>query len=213
MARNENHGLPNRHALFLARTGGGKSQMLKQCGEWPQRGVRSILWDPGHDHAKGTHYYAAPSAFRDALASALRSGRAFRVAYDGTRTVETFEWFCQLVWAALDGGAITYVVVEELARVCPNPGEATPWFGRVLEEGRKYGAVVLGTSQRPQSVTKTAYDNARTLWVGPNNVRAAKMIEERTDVDRARIAALPELTFLRCEEGTDPREVTIRYRK
>lgn len=213
MAVNPRPELPNRHALILARSGGGKSQVTKQATDWPQTGVRCVLWDPARDHARGTHYGSTPEQFRDLLAGALSSGRGFRVAYDGERSPKLFEWWCALVWRMLDGRVLTYCVVEELKRVCPTPGEATPYHGRLLEEGRKFGLVYRGTSQRPQSVTKTAYDNCGTLYIGPNGRRAANMLQDQTDIPADQIAALPDLHFLKWRDGAPVEAVNVPYRR
>lgn len=218
MARNPRPQLPNAHALYLARSGGGKSQALKQTREIPppNTGARVILFDPARDQWRGTSYFADPKAFATALAAAERSGRGYRIGYDGPRSVAIFEWWCRCVWAVLDGKRSTFAIVEELGAVCPHPGEATPAHRRILSEGRKYALHYHATSQRPQEISKTAFENVATWWIGPQKGENIKRFAAALDVPEATVRSLRELEFLVLDERAGPvppRHVRLSYTK
>src|SRR5712672_4370988 len=152
MARNPRPQLPNLHVLYLARSGAGKSQALKQSSAIPKSpNGRVVVWDEAHDQARGTAYFSTPAAFGAALLEAERAnretGRGYRIGYDGPRSVVIFEWWCACVWTVLDGTRPTFVLIEELGAVCPHPGEATPAHRRILSEGRKFALQYHATTQ------------------------------------------------------------------
>jgi hypothetical protein len=185
MAKNPNTALPNRHHLYLACSGGGKSQAVFQNGDLPKRGVWHVLFDPDEDHPARRYYSIAEfqmgliAAIRDA---STRKNGGFRVAYCGDATVQAFEEFCALVWSILDGNRLLYMTVEELAAVSPNAGAATPMWGRLLNRGRKFGLVIHATTQRGTEISKTAYVQCANKLVG---------IQEGADVQKmAKICAL-----------------------
>lgn len=215
--KNPNDALPNRHTLYLARSGGGKSQALKQNTELPHSGVRCLLWDPGKDHdyrRDKTYYFDTRAGFGRAAMAAIRSGQGFRIAYNGPRTLGVHEWWCALVMSLLDGRHLTYVVDEEVAQSCQGAGEAPPEFATLLREGRKFGLVYHATSQRPQEVSKTVYENSEVIYVGPVATRTAKYMSEEMDVHPSVLKEQPDLTFHRLDPKAQPRveRIVHRYR-
>lgn len=207
MAINPRPSLPNKNTCYIAMSGFGKSQALKQTV--PGRGVRHVLWDPDDDH-KGSHY-DDKGQFVRALKSACKSGQGFRIAWNGDIDVETFEWWCAVVWHILDGTKITYITVEELADVSETSGRATPNWGKVNRRCRKYGGRLNWTTQRSQEVSKTAYSQAAIKFIGyPNdgaNIKALSLMVQKTDDE---LKALKPLYFYRREHiETEP--VKFRY--
>ncbi len=73
MAKNPNTSLYNVNTLYLACSGGGKSQALKQNKTIPRQGVRVLLWDIDHDHA-ANRFENMPEYIR-AVKSAIKSGQ------------------------------------------------------------------------------------------------------------------------------------------
>lgn len=202
MAINPNTAWNNQHNLYLAASGGGKSQAIKQNKAIPGRGVRVVAWDVDEDH-NVRHFYNRAD-FARALLAGCRSGRGFRIGYAGECDVKSFEWWCALVFAALDGNVATHVIIEELADVSQSIGKASPAFGQLLRRGRKYGAIVHAASQRGTEISKTVFTQSARHWVG---------IQEGTDVDRmarlcavepAKIRSLKPLEFLYKEAGKPP---------
>lgn len=218
MAKNPRPQLPNPHVLYLARSGGGKSQALKQTSAIPRphSGARVLIWDPARDQHRGTTYFNEPKRFALALLEAEKSGKGYRLGYDGPRTVEIFEWWCRCVWAVLDGNRPTFVLVEELGGVCPHPGEATPAHRRILCEGRKFNLHYHATSQRPQEISKTAFENVATWWIGQQKGVNVKRFADQLDVPEEQVRNLQTLEFLVMDERAGPtpaRRIRLKYVK
>ncbi|MBQ0721016.1 MAG: hypothetical protein KBT88_03525 [Gammaproteobacteria bacterium] len=202
--------LPNKNTLYLARSGGGKSQAMKQNPQLPKSGGRVILWDKSHDHK--AHHYDNKKAFTKAIKLGLKSGKGFRIAFSGGVDIADFEWFCSVVWVSLDGNRLTYVIAEELSEVCASVGKASPFAARLLNQGRKYGMIFHGTSQKPQEISKTYYDQCPFKWIGPqigaNIKKFAKEIGGKDDD----IKALDDLEFL-VWDGRQAVKKALKYKK
>lgn len=203
----------NRGTLYLACMGGGKSQALQQNPAIPKKGERVILWDHAGDHA-GLHV-TTRKAFVSALRTALKRGGGFRIAWAGAADVETFEWFCSVVWRVLDGRYRTVLIVEELAAVCPSAGRATQYAALLLNQGRKFGLEFHGTSQRPQEVAKTFYVNCPIKYIGQQmGYDMQRKMGREIGLKPEDIAALKPLEFYR-HDGTAarPELVRMKYKK
>lgn len=212
---NPNPSWPAQHTIYIAKTGGGKSQMLLQNPDVPKKpvpGERVIMWDQAGDHP-GLHYRKW-SNFLRALATGIERGQGFRIAYAGPRTIEIYEKWCEVVWSMLDGRFRTWVIVEEMSKVSPSSAKASPNAAVLLNEGRKYGMVFHGTSQRPAEVAKTYYDAADVRYVGRQKGR--KLQERMADeigLEVKQIAALQPLQFYRDDDGDEPRLIKLEYKK
>ncbi|WP_261840889.1 hypothetical protein [Aliamphritea ceti] len=214
MAVNPNTSLPNRHKLVLACSGGGKSQVVFQDAEVPRRGVWHVLYDPDEDHPARRFYTMASfkTGLKAAIRDALKRNGGFRVAYCGDADLKSFEAWCALVWAILDGNRLVYMTIEELAAVTETASKASPNFGRLLNRSRKYGGVITATTQRGTEISKTAYVQCATKIVG---------IQEGSDVERmAKLCALrPEqirelqpLEYWVKKPGKEPDKLKIQYK-
>lgn len=201
----------NKNTLYLACSGGGKSQALFQNKEVPYRGARVLLWDIDHDHR--CHRYETLAEFKRAVIAGVKSGRGFRIGYSGADTVENFERFCAIVWAALDGRRVTYIVIEELADVSPSAAKATPEFGRLLRKGRKFGAQLHITSQRGTEIAKTCYTQCKIKFVGQQEGEDVPRMAKVAGVSPEQIQALGELHFYKKEAGPEPgRLIKLKYK-
>lgn len=212
MAINPDPSLPNRHALVAGATGSGKSQVMRQKLLPQGFGHRVLLWDPDEDH-RGTRF-TDRAAYARAVRQALASGKGFRLAWSGRGDVATFEWWCQVVWAALDGRHLTYIGIEELADVSPSVGKASPAFGELLRKGRKYGAVLAMATQRGAEVSKTCWTQVAEKWIGQQQGGDVARMAREADVAESDLRALKPLEFFRKPAGADPAErIKLRYRK
>lgn len=214
MAKSPNPKLSNEHTLYLGKSGSGKSQALKQNAAIPSHGVRCLLWDCSHDHEKGTTYYNQKNAFIDAVSRAIKSGKGFRIGWDGDSSPDAFEWFAGVVWAVLDGGKITYVIIEELARCVETVGRAAPNLRKLYNEGRKYGARIHAVTQRPQEIPKTVYDQAERFVVGMQKGPNIRRFAELLDKDPEDIKILKPLEFWYLDEssGKDAEFLKLKYK-
>lgn len=201
---------PNRHTLYLATSGGGKSQALAQNPAVPRYGARVIGWDQAGDHA-GLHFTSKKSflsALRAGLNEHANRGRGFRVFYAGPADPDEFEWWCEVVWSVLDGRHDTFLLVEELSAVCRGAGKAPPNAAVLLNQGRKYGAVFHATSQKPQEVAKTYYDNCQHRFIGQQlGTDMRRKMARELGIREEEIAALEPLTFLQHDGSAKPPEV------
>ncbi len=212
MAINQNPSLNNENTLYLACSGGGKSQALKQNKQIPASKVRVLLWDPDNDH-KSTRFECIEE-YRKAVISGIKSGKGFRIAYSGSVTVDAFEQWCRIAWAVLDGRKMTYCIIEELADVSPSSAKATPAFGELLRRGRKYGARLHIVSQRGAEISKTVYTQCPIKFIGQQEGNDIKNMAIHAGVSPENIKVLRPLQFYRKVSGPDGGQlVTFKYKK
>lgn len=212
MARNPNTRWPNEHTLYLAASGGGKSQALYQNPDVPKRGARVVMWDPTPDQP-GLHFTSMAKFIR-AYRAGIASGRGFRVGFSGNASLENYLLWCEVVWHSLDGRYRTYALVEELSAVSPHAGKAPDEAALLLNQGRKYGLVWHGTTQKPQEISKTYYTETERKWIGRQKgldnqrKRAAEI-----GVTQEQIRALENLQFYYDDGTADAaRLVQLKYK-
>lgn len=111
-----------------------------------------------------------------ALARAHRSGKGFRIAYTGDPSPAAFEVWAHGLWEILDGNRETFGIVEEYADCCEGPGAINPkrlfYHRRLWTQSRKYGGIIHATSQRPQLISKDAFQAGR-IWASYMDFDAA----------------------------------------
>lgn len=211
MAVNPSTARSNLNTCYVACSGFGKSQALGNNPAIPKSKARVVLWDIDHDH-KAQHF-EQKTAYIRALRAALRSGKGFRLAWAGRCDQDTFEWWCRVVWSALDGNRETFIIVEELADVSPNSGKASRWWGQVNRRCRKYGGILHWTTQRSQEVSKTAFDQAAVKYIGyPNDGARVGHLAALAGVSADDLMKLEPLQFYR-REGREVKQVQFKYRK
>lgn len=213
MAINQNTKWPNENTIYLGRSGSGKSQALKQNEKVPRSGVRVLLWDLSHDH-KALHIDSKKTYART-VSDALASGKAFRLAFSGgDGSVEDFEWWCSVVWAALDGNYATYVLVEELSAVCSSVAKASPNAAKLLNQGRKFGMKFHGVTQKPQEISKTYYDQSEVFYIGQQRGDNVRKCAKLLGLDERFVNELEPLQFWRLDpklNGGNPELVKLNY--
>lgn len=212
--KNENTSHPNKNTLYLARSGGGKSQALKQNPAIPASGARVLLFDPGRDHK--AHHYSNLADFAKAVKKAEASGRGYRIGYCGERwppcKTDAHEFFCRVALAVLDGSKLTYIIDEEISGSTKTAGKAERNYARLMNEGRKYGLVYHGTSQRPQEIPKTVYENCEVLFVGRLKAHSARYLANEIEVKPGELTTLEPLEFFHYDNnGTT--KIKLKYRK
>lgn len=201
--------LPNRHVLVLARSGGGKSQVLRQGLDMPGPGARVLLWDTAGEHR--AQQFDTRAGFARAVSAAIGQPRGFRLAFTGGVGPECFEWWCRVVWTALRGDRITWAIAEELSAVCTSAAKAGPEAARLLNQGRKFGMVFVGTSQKPQEIAKTYYDQTAVKWIGPQIGANVQRLAREIGVSADDVAGLAELEFFRFD-GARAEKRRVKYR-
>ena len=191
MARHENPERPNRNTFICGTSGTGKSNVTRQLIKRAKI-ARLVAWDINKDHDVKHRVYSLAD-FIDYLELNGHKAR-FSVAYSGPSTPDVFELWCAAVFAILDGDKLTGVICEELAAVT-NPGKAKLHLATLMNQGRKYGMVFWGVSQKPQEVSSTVYDQCNYFYVGRLKRLGAKRIYDETDLHPDGIRQLPDLHF------------------
>lgn len=193
MAINENSDLENRHCFVGAKTGGGKSQLMRN-ELIPASGIRAVFWDVDKDHKCKRYYKKGP--FMRALAAADRDGKPYRVGWSGDDSPETFMWFCECVWRLLDGSHETYVILEEMADQGMGQ-KLPPWLRKLIVRGRKYGAILFITTQRCQEIPKALITQPGYRYIGLHEDHDARYMYRATGIKAEELEALPPLTFFK----------------
>lgn len=206
---------PNKNTLYIARSGAGKSQCLMQNKAIPGRGARVVLWDTNNDHK--AHHFSDMGQFIRALKAANRSnwnhGSGFRIAYDGVDTVKEFERFCLAVMSILDGRRETFIICEELSAISTHAGKAPLNTAKLLNQCRKYGGIFHGTTQKPQEIYKTFFDQCEIRYIGAQKTkRQQKMVAEEIGCSLDDIKGLQPLEFLR-EESSKIEKIKLQFKK
>lgn len=190
--------LPNRHIVLIGASGSGKSTFLRKNPDI-KNAKRILAWDPDTDHR--LIHARNITAFRSACAKAgfgqIRLGLTVRP------TVEAFGQFAGVAFAMCHGKAPLFVIVEELADVT-TPAKAAPEWGELCRRGRKYGAIIAATSQRPQEIDKTVLGQADTIWCGRlKTERDARYMSGIIGVSVDEIKSLKPLEYY-VKQGCNP---------
>lgn len=153
-------------------------------GGIPKTGARVALWDTNRDHP--AHQFDRMGDYARALARAHKSGRGFRIAYCGEPSPDAFEVWSHLLWEILDGNRLTFGLIEEYSDCCRGAGplsqQRDTFHRRNWTQGRKYGAILMATSQRPQLISKDALGNAGEIWASSMDMAAAKRVGAEMDI-------------------------------
>jgi len=121
-----------------------------------------------------------------ALERAHKSGKGFRIAYIGDPSPAAFEIWSHGLWEILDGGRETFAIIEEYGDCCGSPGSLSTkrefFHRRLWTQGRKYGAIIHATSQKPQLITKDALDNAAIIWASHMGLLPAERVAKEIEI-------------------------------
>jgi len=192
MATNQNHDLENRHVFVAAKTGGGKSQLMRNQ-LIPRQGIRALFWDVDADHY--CTRYSNKGEFLRAVKAAIRKGGPFRIGWNGADGAETFEWFCSVCWEVLNGQKDTWLIMEEMADL--DMGQKMPPFlKKLLVRGRKYGAIVITTTQRCQDVPKMLVTQPANKYIGLHDSNDARYLGRNLGLNPDILESLKPLHFM-----------------
>lgn len=218
MPINENPSLPNRHTAYIAKSGGGKSQALKQNPAIPKRGARVLVWDPNNDHAK--HCRVFPSGqlkqFHQAVVAGMNSRKGFRIGLSGDQSQDYFErYFARLAFACLDGNFPLYILVEEVAKVQRNSSVPSEFLSKLLDQSRKYNGQLHWTTQFPSQIPTDLMRGTEQFWIGNPGKFSTPEMEKRlsqvADCSPAQLKALKPLHFYVCDSEKSTLE-TLKYK-
>lgn len=203
--QNKNTSRPNNNTLYIARSGGGKSQALIQNATIPHSGARVLLYDPNEDHPWCIRFDSI-DAFKKAALSACKqwykNKRGFRLAYVGEQTTQTHEQWCEFVCSILDGSHETYCIDEEISLSCESIARAAFWHRMLMNQGRKFGGIYHGTTQRPQEIPKTVFEQCEKWWVGGVSKSLAKRLSDEMNVNANDLMNQQPLSFYVKDQKT-----------
>lgn len=216
MAVNPDPSIKVRHVIVIGATGSGKSQAIKNL--LPRRGARVVAFDPDQDH--DVHHFPTRAAWAKALMAADRSGKAYRIGWEGASMAAHFEQFCAAVWDVLDGRKETHIVLEEASQFCKSAGPALEGLGNLLRRGRKYNAVCYTVGQRASELPTTARTQSPVKYVGrcdPDDRAAGAKLVGVTVADIEKLENLPTVNghlppaFWKKEPGKAAELVVFKY--
>lgn len=159
------------------------------------------------------HRFDKLSELARAVAAADRSGRGFRLAYCGNPSPDAFEIWAGIYWAVLDGNKPTYGVIEEYSDCCRGAGLLSQKYDfnhrRLWTQGRKYGAIIHATSQRPQLISKDALGNAGRIWASSMDSAAAKRVAAEMDLHMDDLKRCQVGEFFYRDNGNDAKKIKV----
>lgn len=192
VAINPNEDLKNRHLLAIGMSGSGKTYFIRNHPEIKKRGVRLAVFDAYETHQ--VNYSKSMASFYRNFAEAVKSNKGFKVGLSVTPTVEAFEKFCQIIWAAADGNKELVVIVGELADVA-RTGKASQFWGQLVRVGRKYGIILFAETQRPQEIDKTVFTQAGRKWVGYLEPYDHNYVEKNVGLEKMSLSTIEVDTY------------------
>ena len=135
------------------------------------------------------------------------------MAYTGDASPDAFEIWSAILWEILDGNKITFGVVEEYSDCCRGAGALSQrndmHHRRLWTQGRKYGAIIHATSQRPQLISKDALGNAGIIWASAMDTLAAKRIGAEMDISADLLRACQVGEFFYRNNGAAAEKIEV----
>lgn len=163
MADFPDESLPNRHAVFVASSGGGKTQaMAATVAAYPGQ-KRVVCWDT-HASFKG-RVCKTISELSSALIQSYDKND-FCICYQGRGGESNFKKFAALVFEFARGDKLTHIVVDEVADCTESIGKDRSGFGELLRGGRKFGLIIYSTAVSVAEVPNTVWRESKTKFVG-----------------------------------------------
>ena len=164
----------------------------------PHQGVRTLLYDPNEDHP-WTIKFDDIDRFKQAALTACKawytSKRGFRLAYVGEQSQQSHEQWCEFVCSILDGNHLTYCIDEEISLSCESIARAEFWHRMLMNQGRKFGAIYHGTTQRPQEIPKTVFEQCEKWYVGGVSKSLARRLSDEMNIPWENLMNQEPLSF------------------
>lgn len=213
MARNPDEGLGNLHTIYVASSGGGKTQaMAENLRRVPGSKKRVLVWDT-HSSFKGLSCKTL-SEFGKQLLKHDDSGD-FCICYQGKGGAATFSLFAKMVWEFARGDMITYVVIDEVADCTESIGKDRSGFGELLRGGRKFGLRIHTTAVSVAEVPNTVWRESKTKWIGQqdNQSDLKRCADALVTVTSEQIQQLKPLEFIVKHPDNKIINEVIKYKK
>jgi hypothetical protein len=189
--------------IAIGATGSGKStrckmevQSLASDPEHAAKRGRLMVWDWAREY-DDLEPVKTMASLQKAL-SAPQFALRFLPSYDREVRAMQFDVFCRLAMATQN----LAMLCEELSNVVQANGGAAGWTA-ALAEGRHRGLYVMGTSQRPALIDKTAMSQATKLYCGNLELPAdVQVMSQMLIVPAADIQALGPWDYIERSRET-----------
>lgn len=173
---------------IVGATGSGKTWYVQRLIRAHR--ARCLVFDFKDDHHQLPTVRGLADLARRVLAEPVL--RYVPSSYDDLE--RQFDLFCRIAWTvqAAQPDVDCLLVVEELAELT-KPSSAPQWWRRINVQGRVYGFIVVGTTQRPQFVDKSFTSSATFIRCGRlGELPDARVIGQRIGVDPGELQRLPD---------------------
>lgn len=207
-----NESLSNNHTIFVASSGGGKTQAMVQKIKQIKGKKRLICWDT-HASFKGKKLKNIIELVEELIKN--YDNDDFCICYQGKGGEQNFKKFTDMIWEFARGDKITHVVVDELADCTESIGKDRTGFGNLLRGGRKFGLVVYSTAVSVAEIPNTVWRESRTKYIGQqdNMSDIKRCADALIGVDQKDIKSLKPLEFLIKSSDNKVSKEVINYKK
>lgn len=215
MAKRKNEDHPNRHCAYVATSGFGKGNAIRNHPLYTKRTKRMIGWDPHEDFQLFEYRARSLREFYDELLSQAKEGKRISIALTMEKgSAEAVEIMCNMIWQILDGKYTTVFIYDEAASTDNKVAKAAEGLGTLAREGRKFGLVMLVAATRFQEISKTLFSGCSTKYMGAADYKDAKAVGDTIGVSKEDIAALGIGEFYEYKIGPAPAtKVKMRLKK
>lgn len=169
---------------------------------------RALIFDPKHEYMPQFTGATDELAFLDTVEKMADDHAPAHWALlrptldDADMRTAQFERFCTVAGQVARelGGCL--IIVDELHLVTES-GRASAAWGALTLMGRSWGCHILAASIRPATIDKDFWDNLTYINVGRlGNESDVRRCADRLGVDRAELAALPNLHYFERDLAT-----------
>ena len=202
MAKNPSNRWSNRHCSIVCASGNGKGIAVTYSGYYPTNGCIAI-YDPYGEYARKfgglpAYAYRTRKHFSTNFLDAWRSHKPFVVVYQPQAAyvdiVEEKNWFGELMWTALDGDRMLYLLFEEFGKCVSGNGKDDTISGEIATGSRKFGCRAGFVFQRSAEVPKTIWGNTTRKIIGAQEYETdCKRIVDQLGCDVADVAQIGQL--------------------
>lgn len=205
-----NESLPNKHTIYVASSGGGKTQAMAANLRAEKGKKRVIVWNP-HGSFSGLQCRSLPE-FGRALQK-HKDQASFAICYQGNKA--GFEMFCRMVWAIARGDLVTHLVIDETAEVTESIGKDRSTMGEMMRGGRKFGLIIHTTAVSVAEIPNTIWRESKTKWIGTqDNISDLKRCADAlVDINVDALKALQPLEYYVKFPNNSIEKKAVKYSK
>lgn len=165
-------------------SGSGKTAWTLQ---YIKKMPRLLAWDPEGEFASQPDIQGI--GYKE-LAALAATGKPGRFAFVPPKGSPDFAFWARCAWLYAQTPGDKTIIADETSDVS-HSGKAVGAWGMLIRRGRKYGATLVGITQRPQETDKTLFGNASLIHLCAQwEANDRKYIAERCGVPLGDIESL-----------------------